>query len=109
MGTNYYVETNKCTCCGRSDTQHIGKSSGGWTFSFRGYEQIRSYAEWVPILKAGRIYDEYGGEKSFDAFDALVQAKRTEPNNHARQYGRDERFESWLDPEGHSFSEYEFS
>jgi hypothetical protein len=36
MGTNYYLKTAACECCGLHDernTMHIGKSSGGWCFS----------------------------------------------------------------------------
>jgi len=33
MGTNYYLESNVCPHCERSDEKiHIGKSSGGWCF-----------------------------------------------------------------------------
>lgn len=36
MGTNYYLKTAPCECCGLHDeqnTMHIGKSSYGWCFS----------------------------------------------------------------------------
>ena len=36
MGTNYYLKTAACECCGLHDernTMHIGKSSGGWCFA----------------------------------------------------------------------------
>ena len=36
MGTNYYLKTEQCQCCGLHDernTMHIGKSSYGWCFS----------------------------------------------------------------------------
>ena len=36
MGTNYYLKTKACECCGLHDernTMHIGKSSYGWCFS----------------------------------------------------------------------------
>lgn len=36
MGTNYYLKTAACECCGLHDernTMHIGKSSYGWCFS----------------------------------------------------------------------------
>jgi len=36
MGTNYYLKTEMCECCGlhdESNTMHIGKSSYGWCFS----------------------------------------------------------------------------
>lgn len=36
MGTNYYLKTAPCACCGLHDernTMHIGKSSYGWCFA----------------------------------------------------------------------------
>lgn len=36
MGTNYYLKTAPCECCGLHDernTMHIGKSSYGWCFA----------------------------------------------------------------------------
>jgi hypothetical protein len=36
MGTNYYLKTAACECCGLHDerkTMHIGKSSYGWCFA----------------------------------------------------------------------------
>lgn len=36
MGTNYYLKTEACECCGlhnERNTMHIGKSSFGWCFA----------------------------------------------------------------------------
>ena len=76
MGTNYYWHEKDPTCshCNRgsiSDGLHIGKRSGGWTFSWRGYEPdhrrelpqgIRSSKEWVDFIRSheGAVYNEYG-------------------------------------------------
>ncbi len=37
MGTNFYYRTNICGHCDRHKEIHVGKSSGGWSFGFRGY------------------------------------------------------------------------
>ena len=37
MSTNYYVRLNHCGHCERNDLLHIGNSSGGRAFMFRGY------------------------------------------------------------------------
>jgi hypothetical protein len=31
MGTNYYWHDRPCEHCGRYETIHVGKQSGGWT------------------------------------------------------------------------------
>jgi hypothetical protein len=130
MGTNYYHIKDKCPHCGRHDEPlHIGKSSGGWTFSFHGTEQIRSYKDWLSQLSIGTIQDEYGDEISLEEFKKFVESKRGEPWNHARDVGvpgsaysvamkekygdscesrRPDGME-WLDDEGNSFSYGEFS
>jgi len=54
MGTNYYVIKDKCECCKRSTREyHIGKSSGGWAFSFQGYpwNKLTSWKAWKEFLK----------------------------------------------------------
>ena len=105
MGTNYYHRTNTCPRCGRYDEQHIGKSSGGWSFSFQGTDSIRSYSDWLQILEGnGKIFTEYGEEVTLEDFKELVNYK-SGGKNHAKLYPDD----SWLDNEGHSFSSYEFS
>jgi len=37
VSTNYYVRLNHCGHCDRNDLLHIGSSSSGWAFHFRGY------------------------------------------------------------------------
>jgi hypothetical protein len=125
MGTNYYLRTNICKCCGRYDEVHIGKSSAGWTFSFQGFRDeyntlkraVKSYKEWLEILPGGEIFDECGEKLSLDEFKKLVEGKRPkewlpENLNHTTycrinhpEYAR----ECWLDEEGNSFSSGEFS
>ena len=112
MGTNYYVRTNGCDKCERFDEVHIGKSSMGWTFSFRGYKStldpfgiIVSAKQWFRVLKDRAIYDEYGDEVRFSELKELVKVKAKEENNHADQYNDG----NWIDDDGHSFSGTEFS
>lgn len=126
MGTNYYWHKNTCPTCGHSkEVFHIGKSSGGWTFSFqalRDYESpnkqpVLSVKDWKKVMRSkGSIYDEYGALVSRKEFWALVQRKKEHPGAqvHATYVKKDypgTRFaeESWLDEEGNSFSLGEFS
>ncbi len=74
MGTNFYHRINICSECRRYDERHIGKSSVGWQFSFKGWKDsegrpaIKSWQDWKYILKTfkdGQIFDEYGKEWSY--------------------------------------------
>ena len=69
MGTNYYLDNNTCSQCGRKITGerlHIGKSSAGWCFSLRTYpeEGIHDLWDWMPLFfdPNNAIFDEYGFE-----------------------------------------------
>ncbi|MEK6281897.1 MAG: hypothetical protein AABN95_16205 [Acidobacteriota bacterium] len=118
MGTNYYTVTNVCEHCKRHDhDKHIGKSSAGWTFSFRGYREdydvskIETFEQWKLELAHARIFDEYGKEITLTQFIALVDMKKGERFNHTT-YCNTEHPDidyNWLDPEGHSFTGREFS
>lgn len=111
MGTNYYARTNACKCCKRGEDTHIGKSSAGWTFSFHATYEIKSYKAWLKVLskKGTLIFDEYDREKSLEDFKKLVEAKRDAKFNHAIECKDSEYDKSFLDEEGNSFSEGEFS
>ena len=93
MGTNYYAETKPpCPTCGHGGGKvHIGKSSQGWPFTFRGYDGEHSYydgtevravlkdwASWKAWLLStgGRILNEYGEVLSLDKLEELIIAKR---------------------------------
>lgn len=123
MGTNYYYCLDVCDSCGHAKQElHIGKSSGGWTFSFRGYRDscevdvpILSEADWKRFMgrHKGIIRDEYGKTIPEKKFWAIVSAKRKEELNHTtycKKYHPDhyER-DCWLDKKGNSFSGSEFS
>jgi hypothetical protein len=62
MGTNYYISVE--TPEGDVEKIHIGKSSSGWVFSLRIYENkgILSLYDWMPIIlnTENVIRDEYG-------------------------------------------------
>ena len=120
MGTNYYAQVHRCKHCDHPRSEiHIGKSSAGWTFSFHATDELRSWAQWREFL--GRpeveIRDEYERPVGFGEFCDLVESKRHEKRNHAKlmiardpQMGPLARSDGqFLDPEGHSFSEGEFS
>jgi hypothetical protein len=69
MGTNYYLERDICSHCGRSDARlHIGKSSAGWCFALHvdADEGVNSLTDWQDLWSApnARIVDEYGSEHS---------------------------------------------
>lgn len=92
MGTNYYVQAHTCPTCRRSERIHIGKSSVGWRFIFRGYErddgeQTRPYniTDWKIHLadENVQIFDEYDRPVSKTDFWAMVVGKkdqRHDPN-----------------------------
>lgn len=107
MGTNYYHRRNVCDCCGRFDLEHIGKSSIGWQFTFHATATERTFQDWATALRAGgTIEDEYGCGVSVDDFLALVESKRTAPNNHAALYTQ---YGDYIDPEGYSMSPGDFT
>ena len=121
MGTNFYLRENVCPKCKRHDEpKHIGKLSGGWTFSFRGYksEDLVSWAAWQKKLAAAvadgaKIANEYGEEISLEDFKAMVENKKTATRNQTT-YCREREHPSvadyyWLDDEGNSFCDCEFS
>ncbi len=126
MGTNFYAWRDCCDHCGRGDNElHIGKRSGGWTFSFQAFDEwetwddlpIVSYQRWLEVLDQPgvRIRDEYGDDVTLDEFRAIVNNFASNTSKHAEFVKRDpscvyvDRADHWLDPEGHSFSRGEFS
>lgn len=109
MGTNYYYRYTEDECGEQVGKElHIGKSSSGWTFSFRGHHNlgIRSWEDWQLFIesKGGSIINEYGGEISLDDLRELVDSKK-DGRNHSVEYPKS----CYLDSEGHSITYYEFS
>ena len=98
---------------------HLGKSSGGWQFSFQGFKTsydtealldgktVTSFDDWMEILDSGKfdIVDEYGGFVTIEDFKSLVESKRN-GRNHAEMFSA---HDNAVDPEGYSFSFNEFS
>jgi hypothetical protein len=123
MGTNYYHRFNRCDCCGRYDERHICKSMT----SFQGYRPdplwpdedaptIVSWADWKAALQTGEVWDEYGRQLNVAQFIDDVEA--TGPARRRRQYdwmqenGARYRLKldhDWLDSEGFSFTDREFT
>jgi len=133
MGTNYYVQKNYCECCKRHDLEHIGKSSFGWAFSFRGYRyapaaeyaDLDSWRKWKEYLKDQQIVDEYGDYIDYADFVNLVETvksptfvndtgRKNKSHNeemkkdHPRWFYANEN-DCWDDELGYSFTSREFS
>lgn len=98
MGTNYYTIPRKRSIC--QEVKHIGKSSYGWKFLFRGYEEenIRNVEDWKKYIKENDllILDEYDDEISFEDFFKLVEEKQKENNKDDFKYS--------LNVEGYRFT-----
>ena len=109
MGTNYYTKdrTNECKCCGRGVEEiHLGKSSGGWQFSFqyndgKYYKNVEEMKKW---LKDKVIEDEYEEVVTSEEFFDMINEKQTEENNHANTYKDDKN----IVIDGYSFTNCEF-
>ena len=124
MGTNYYARYEICECCKRYEELHIGKSSAGWSFSFRGYSEeymlygVKSFDDWKRVIKEHnmKIYDEYGNYITLDEFIGIVESKKGGENlfTYSKKNGVQSSIDlsvlerMWLDNEGNSFSDMEF-
>lgn len=117
MGTNYHWNHDSAPCptCGHGATEeiHIGKSSCGWTFSFHGTENIRSWKQWQTVLEsAGKITNEYGEVVPFLDFRKVVEDRGDGLKNHfdyCAAHQPEYNKQNWKDDEGYSFSPGEFS
>lgn len=107
MGTNYYARENECKHCNRYDDIHLGKSSGGWHFTFqynhgKYYKDVNEMKKW---LKGKKIYNEYDEKISNKDFWEMVKAKQKNVFiSHAVEYPNNS-----LLIDGYSFSDCEFS
>lgn len=112
MSTNYYLRpVGACeTKC--SNWVHLGKSSGGWGFSFRAYPDadsapgavtwpVTDFASWLKLLKLGEIYDEYGQPVTDQELLSLIVSKRGGKNTCYRN--------DFLDEDGNRFCPEYFS
>lgn len=126
MGTNYYVAKNLCECCNRYDEEyHIGKSSGGWAFSFQGYpaERLTSWKAWKEFLKNQIIMDEYGERINYESFVHMIETYKApgyvnengRKNQQHNEAGKNDKYPwfnpeyDWDDEDGYSFCSREFS
>jgi hypothetical protein len=129
MGTNYYTATEPCekACehCSQQTELHIGKSSGGWKFGFRGHPDLglTSWSAWQAFLVGRPITDEYGAARTLDEFRKVVEERwtprdmdrpicRVEPTAREIAGGFGGRFEphgNYHDPDGFDFYDGEFS
>jgi len=108
MGTNYYINQEKCSHCGHEPKRiHLGKSSFGWQFSFQynGGKYYKNVDEMTVWLRDKTIIDEYGQEITQDDFWKMVQSKQGEKLSHAKEHPSDVDFVI----DGFSFSDCEFS
>lgn len=82
----------------------------GWTFSFQATDSIRSWSDWKEFLKDKEIVDEYERDITLLELKNIVAVERMQERNHTL-YCRQNHPEAncFLDPEGHSFNENEFS
>jgi hypothetical protein len=133
LGTNYYLHTDICPCCRRpGDVIHIGKQSGGWAFSVRGYDylddfnpktqdffkmvlnisNILTWSTWKRIIKlmpkSWKIKNEYGKIVGRTTFIKNVEDsyKYKKNKRHADKYPSER---DYIDNDGYSITETEFS
>lgn len=109
MGTNYYVKTKKCPECGnKPEGIHLGKSSGGWqfTFQYNGGQYYKNVEQMKKWLKDKKIENEYGENVSYKKFWEMVDIKQKEEKfNHAESHPSDTDFVV----EGYSFTNCYFN
>lgn len=92
---------------------HLGKSSCGWAFDFRGYEEIiESLSELKSSLKSGgEIYDEYGDLITPEKLINLIKNKVNKQDilDYATKENCFTIDKIRRDDDGHCFCFYEFS
>lgn len=94
MGTNYYLEGEKCAHCGQElqekPRRHIGKSSAGWAFGLHIIPEdgINDLWDWVTLWEkpGAKIVDEYGDEVTPYEMLKNVVLRRREPTPHDRPF-----------------------
>jgi hypothetical protein len=122
MGTNYYwSEPDEiCPTCNHNSGAkeiHIGKSSAGWEFMFHGTAHLKSWSAWKQFLYLnlgeGKILDEYGQQYTYTEMVACVEDRKhpkalASPFKEAVKGGYFNKG-YWMDHDGYSFCEGEFS
>lgn len=104
MSVNYYLHrpSDPCEACEHERNEptrlHIGKSSGGWVFLWRGWDGTEGNGPGVPletpedwfayleaeVAKGATIMGEYGMEYGVREFRDFVISKREEPRRNSR-------------------------
>lgn len=114
MGTNFYAIYNKCEHCGRSESLHIGKRSGGWEFMFRAHEEpkLESAADWRKWLN--EVGAEIRGDGEFYGIeDFWLEVERTRGKKNQTDYDLHRDLlvpgDDFKDAEGWAFHRGEFS
>ena len=87
MGTNYYLRTGRkvkkiCNLgCEHTieEELHIGKYSSGWKFCLHIIPEngINELEDWIPLLRSGTIFNEYGMEISFEEMMSCIENPNT--------------------------------
>lgn len=118
MGTNFYAEQDPtCNNPAHTKTLHIGKSSQGWKFAFRAYDDLglTSWDAWRTYLTGRPIHDEYGIAFTLAEFAERVENRRPPrgedgPWCHVATAGRySEPGDEFHDDAGFDFSRRSFS
>lgn len=82
MGTNYYLETYYCPCCGKPrKTEHLGKSSIGWKFLFHKTDRIKDFKSFCDFIKEGEVKDEYGRTIDKKKLVELIESKQKDKSH----------------------------
>jgi hypothetical protein len=110
--TNFYLRPTGACESQCSNWVHLGKSSIGWTFTFRAYPDpdtappavtwpVTDFASWRQLLDLGGVFDEYGRHVVLADLLALIETQRGGLDD---TYGSDFRDEA-----GNRFVPVEFS
>lgn len=116
MGTNYYVRVpceNACEHCNGTKDVHLGKSSAGWAFTFRGNPdwdytdsnigRLEPLGAWINLALSGPIRTEAGTPLEFRDLVEIIWYKAN-GQKHALEYPSEhDHFYR-----GHSFTTREF-
>jgi len=93
MGTNFYMMTDSCECCGHYDIIHIGKSSAGWCFALKVYPDkgVNSLNDWKGYIYKIRpeIRNDCGDCFSYEDLFDIIENRRSPVGSqrHERYYG----------------------
>ena len=85
MGTNYFLVTDSCPCCGSGKDYHIGKFSYGWEFHFQAHNesgfQVSCVEDWLKLTEKNIIKDEDGKIITYDDFWKIVDGSAGKTNH----------------------------